>query len=172
MKLPETKRLLLRELNPGDTAFIIELLNSEGWIRFIGNRNMHTDEDALKYILNITANYKKYGFGFYVVERKEDAVPMGICGLVKREGLDDIDIGFAFLPEHAGQGYGYESAAAMLNHARSALRIPRIVAITSKDNYSSQKLLEKIGLSFERTIRIPGDEEDLNLYAIDLSIEK
>lgn len=172
MKLPETKRLLLRELNPGDTAFIIELLNSEGWIRFIGNRNMHTDEDALKYILNITANYKKYGFGFYVVERKEDAVSMGICGLVKREGLDDIDIGFAFLPEYTGQGYGYESAEAMLHHARSVLMIPRIVAITSKDNRTSQKLLEKIGLGFEKTIHIPGDEEELNLYAIDLNIEK
>lgn len=108
--------------------------------------------------------YVRLGFGLYLIERKTDGVPLEICGLMRRDTLEDVDIGFAFLPKHWGNGYAYESASALLTHGKNVLRLPRIVAITSPDNKRSAKLLEKLGLHFESMVRISNDIEDLKLY--------
>lgn len=113
------------------------------------------------------AMYARHGFGLYATELKESGTVIGMCGLVKRDGLDDVDIGFAFLPEYRSQGYAYEAAAATMAYARETLGLERVAAITSQDNNSSGRLLEKVGLRFERLIQMPNDGEWLRLYATD-----
>lgn len=158
----DTERLALRELNDGDAAFTLELLNSPGWIRFIGDRGMRTEDEARDYLAKGPIDmYRRLGFGLYAVLRKGDATPIGMCGLIKRDNLDDVDIGFAFLDRHAGQGYAFEAAKAVMSHAREVLGIQRIVAITSVDNERSIRLLEKIGLRFEKLIPMKGEEVKL-----------
>jgi RimJ/RimL family protein N-acetyltransferase len=162
----ETDRLVLRELHEGDAAFILELLNEPGWLRFIGDRGIRTLEAAHQYIVDgPVAMYRRHGFGLYAVVGKQHGEPLGMCGLIKRETLDDVDIGFAFLARHARQGYGLESASAVLHHARHVLRLPRVVAITAVDNEASIRLLEKIGLRFEKMVTLAGDDEEIRLFA-------
>ena len=164
----ETERLRLRWLTADDAAFMFELVNDPTWIEFIGDRNVKTLEDARAYVTEkYVAGYARDGFGLNMVELKESGTPVGICGLINREGLEDVDVGFAFLPRYAGLGYASESAAAVLEHGRRVLGIGRIVAITTPNNVRSIRVLEKIGLRFEKIIRIPGDDEDLALYAIE-----
>lgn len=111
----ETNRLILREFNPGDTIFIIELLNTEGWIKYIGDRNVKTDEDTIRYLENgPMKSYAAKGFGLCMVALKNNSKPIGMCGLIKREEMEDIDIGFAFLPAYTSQGYTHEIAKATL----------------------------------------------------------
>lgn len=161
-----TNRLVLREFVPEDDAFILQLLNTPSWLAFIGDRDLHTREDARHYITDkLMQGYKDSGFGFWAVVLKETNTPIGMCGLVKRPGLDDVDIGFAFMPEYEGKGYGYESAKATLDFALKKLKLPRIVAIVTKDNSRSIALLEKIGLQFERKVVLPDDDEELLLYS-------
>lgn len=158
----ETERLTLRELHDGDAAFVLELLNSPGWIRFIGDRGMRTEDEARDYLAKGPIDmYRRLGFGLYAVLRRGDAAPIGMCGLIKRDGLDDVDIGFAFLDQHAGQGYAFEAAQAVMAHGREVLGLQRIVAITSVDNDRSIRLLEKIGLRFEKLIPIKGEQVKL-----------
>ena len=165
MNLSETPRLTLTELSEADAAFMLELLNSPAWLKYIGDRGVKTLEDAEQYILNrIIPSYRKNGFGFYLVKLKGNSSSIGICGLVKREGLAHIDIGFAFLPGYEGRGYGYESASAVMKFAREILKLGTIVAITTKDNTRSIHLLEKIGLRFKETVSLPGDNEELMLF--------
>lgn len=167
MKVLETDRLTLREFVLDDAAFLLALVNSPGWLKFIGDRGVRTLEDAKKYITErLVSSYRSFGFGFYVVTRKDEDVPMGMCGLVKRDTLDDVDIGFAFLPEYFGKGYAHEAASAVLKYGVSKFGLKRIVAITNLDNTSSIKLLEKIGLKFDKTIKF-GDGE-VNLFAINI----
>ena len=109
--------------------------------------------------------YRERGFGLWLVELKADATPVGICGLLKRETLPDVDLGFAFLPEFRGRGYGYEAAAATLAHGRSAIGLNRIVAVTAPDNTRSIALLEKLGLHFEKTVRLKSDGPETRLYS-------
>lgn len=157
--------MALREFNEDDAEFIMKLLNSPGWLKYVGSRNIKTKQDAVGYINDkMISGYSKNGFGFYAVETKEDNACVGMCGLTKRENLDDADIGFALLPEYEGNGYAYESAAAVMNYARNVLKLGRISAITVAANKCSIKLLEKIGLAFEKTITIPGDPEELMLF--------
>lgn len=166
MTIVETERLRLRWLTPNDAAFMLELVNDPTWIEFIGKRNVNTVEEARTYITTkYVADYNGRGFGLNLVELKDSGMPVGICGLIKRETLEDVDVGFAFLPRYAGQGYATESAAAVLEHGRRALGIGRIVAITLPHNLRSIRVLEKAGLRFERIIRMAGDDEDLALYA-------
>ena len=166
MKVLETERLILRWLTADDAPFILELLNDPAWLRFIGDRGVRTINGARTYILNGPVSmYTKLGFGLYVTERKADGVPMGMCGLIKRDGLDDVDIGFAFLPEFYGQGYAEEAATAVMEYGKSTFGLKRIVGITIRDNASSIKLLEKIGLEFERVMQMPGDDEEIMLFA-------
>ena len=166
MKVFETDRLILRRLSGEDAAFILKLVNDPLWLRFIGDRGVRTLEDARAYILKgPVAMYERVGFGLYLVEHKRDGVPLGICGLIKRDGLDDVDLGFAFLPEFRAQGYAYESAAAVLAYGRNVLGLKRIVAITSPDNERSVHLLEKLGFTFEKMIQLPNDSEAVKLFA-------
>jgi [ribosomal protein S5]-alanine N-acetyltransferase len=161
----ETQRTRLRELHEGDAAFTLELLNEPGWLRFIGDRGIRTEEGAREYIeKGPVAMYRTHGFGLWAVERKSDGVTLGMCGLIKRETLDDVDIGFAFLERFNGQGYAFEAASAVMAHARETLKLPRVVAITSVDNDRSIRLLGKVGLKFEKLIRLGDSDEDVRLF--------
>ncbi|TCZ78431.1 N-acetyltransferase [Paenibacillus albiflavus] len=167
MKVLETDRLVLRFLTPDDAEFMFELLNSPGWLEFIGDKGIKTVEDARDYILKGPVEmYNRLGFGLYLTELKADAVPIGVCGLIKRDGLEDVDIGYAFLPNFWGKGYAYESAAGVLAYGKEVLGINRIVAITSTDNLRSAKLLEKLGLQFERMVKLSNDGEEIRLFGM------
>ncbi len=173
MNVLETERLRLRWLNENgddDAAFIMELVNEPSWLRFIGDRNVKSLEDARGYIAKGPGSmYKRAGFGLYAVERKEDGVALGMCGLIRRDNLPDVDIGFAFLPRFWGAGYAFESAAAVLKLGREQFGLKRIVAITSIDNDASIKLLERIGLVFEKRIRFGDAAEEVNLFGINFA---
>ncbi|MBT2738369.1 GNAT family N-acetyltransferase [Bacillus sp. ISL-7] len=166
MKVIETERLILRCLTPEDAAFILELLNDPSWIRFIGDRGVRTLEDARNYIVTGPMEmYSRLGFGLYMTELKDAGMtPVGICGLIKRDSLEDVDLGFAFLTRFQAKGYGFEVASATLVHGREQLGLKRIVAITSKDNDGSSRLLEKVGMKFERMIVLAHDPEELKLF--------
>jgi ribosomal-protein-alanine N-acetyltransferase len=165
----ETARLILRRLTPADAPFILTLLNDPDWLRFIGDRGVRTLEQAADYIAaGPVQMYARYGFGLYLTELKAGAEPIGLCGLIKRDFLDDVDIGFAFLPRYRSAGYAFEAAAAVLDYARSALGLRRVVAIVDPANERSVRLLEKLGLRFERMVAYPGEELDLRLFARDL----
>jgi len=161
----ETRRLALRLIEVGDAAFILQLLNEPSFLRFIGDRGVRTLDDARAYIeQGPIASYRRHGLGLWLAQRRDDGTPIGMCGLLKRDNLDDIDIGFAYLPAYWGQGYAYEAAAAVMDHGRRVLGLPRIVAIVSPDNAGSIRLLEKIGLVFERRIELNGDGRETSLY--------
>jgi ribosomal-protein-alanine N-acetyltransferase len=162
----ETERLYLREFNSGDAAFILELLNTPQWIQFIGDRGVKTVADAEKFITErYIQSYKINGFGLYATVLKANNTPIGMCGLIKRDTLTDIDIGFAFLPEYISSGYGFESASAVLKYGREVLNISRIVAITIQENVNSIGLLRKLNMKFEGLVTMPGDSEALMLFA-------
>ncbi len=162
----ETARLTLRHLSIGDAEFILRLLNEPSFLRYIGDKGVRNLDDARQYILNgPVASYERNGFGLYLVELKDDGTPIGISGLVKRDTLPEPDIGFAFLPAYWSQGYAVESAAAVMNYAREVLGLTRIAANTSPDNNASEKLLGKIGLRFERMIKLSDGEDQVKLFA-------
>lgn len=164
----ETERLILRHLITDDAEFILELLNEPSWLRFIGDKGVRTLEDARNYILNGPVDmYSRLGFGLYLTELKESGIPIGICGLIKRDSLEDVDIGFAFLPKYWSKGYAYESAVAVLEYGKNVLGLNRIVAITNPDNHSSIRLLEKLGMNFERVIKLSEDADEVKLFGID-----
>jgi RimJ/RimL family protein N-acetyltransferase len=170
MKVVETERLILREFSTHQAAFILALFNSPTWLQFIGDRSVRTIEEASRYIAdNFVLSYQKYGFGFYMVELKEGHIPVGLCGLVKRDHLADVDIGFAFLPAYTGRGYAREAASACLDYAKNQLDMKRVVAATTPDNAQSLNLLTKLGLQFERMVPWPGSQEELMLFAINLT---
>lgn len=165
----ETERLNLRRLTADDAEFILELLNEPSFIRNIGDRGVRTIADARQYILNgPVASYERFGFGLYLVELKESGAPVGICGLIKRESLADVDIGFAFLPRFWSKGYAFESAAAVKAYGFETLRLQRIVAITNPDNDGSIRVLEKLGLKYKRMVRLSDDEPEIMLYESDV----
>ncbi|MBD0379938.1 GNAT family N-acetyltransferase [Paenibacillus sedimenti] len=167
MKVLETERLILRHQTIEDAAFIFELLNDPSWIRYIGDRGVRTIDDARNYILKGPIDmYARLGFGFYLTELKDGGIPIGICGLAKRDFLQDADVGFAFLPRFWGKGYALEAASAVMAYAKSVLGLNRIVAITSEDNQASAKLLEKLGLHFEGMISFENTDEEVRLFAI------
>lgn len=167
MNVFTTERLTISHFNVNDSAFILELMNTPGWIKFVGDRGIKTIDDAKNYLTNkMLGSYTEFGFGMYAVRLKNSKITIGMCGLVKREGLEDVDIGFAFLPNYNGQGYAFEAASATMNYAINDLELKRIVAITLKENTSSIKLLEKIGLQFEENINIADDPEELMLFGM------
>ena len=168
MKILETERLILRRLSDEDAAFVVELLNQPSFIQYIGDKGVRTLDDARRYIQDgPVKSYEENGFGLNKVELKSSGTPIGISGLVKRNTLPHADIGFAFLPEYWNQGYAIESARAVMDHARNVLGIDRVVAITSPDNEASGKLLEKIGLKFERMISLSEGAAEVKLFAPD-----
>ena len=165
----ETDRLLLEKFSVDDAAFMLALLNTPSWIEFIGDRNVRTLDEARQYIMNgAMKSYEQVGFGPYLVKLKAGDIPIGLCGLFKRDTLDDIDIGFAFLPEHAGKGYGYESASAVMTYATATLGLTRFTGITTAINQNSIRLLEKLGLSFERKIMFRPDGVESLVFGLTL----
>ena len=166
MTVTQTERLLLRWLDVRDSAFIFELVNEPSWLRYIGDRGVKTLQDAQRYIEDGPIEmYQRLGFGLYAVELKENGAPIGICGLIKRDALVDVDLGFAFLPRFWTKGYALESASAVMSYGRSALGLSRIVAIVSQDNHRSARLLEKLGFRLESSVSLQPDGDELKLYA-------
>lgn len=164
----ETERLRLVELAPPDAAFILELLNEPSFLANIGDRGVHDLEGAVRYINEgQVANYARLGYGLWLVRRKDDGAAMGLSGLVRRVTLPEPDIGYAFLPRYWGQGYAVEACAAVLAHALGPLALPRVLAIVSPGNEASTKVLDKIGLAYQRTVQLGDDSEQLLLYASD-----
>jgi RimJ/RimL family protein N-acetyltransferase len=146
----ETDRLSLHEFTTDDAAFFLALVNDPDWIRYIGDRNVHTLEAATSYLERVyIPHYASSGFGFYLVRQRSDLAPVGMCGIIRRAGLEDVDIGFAFMPAYRGLGYARESAEATLAFARDVQRLSRVVAIASPENARSIALLKRIGLVFE-----------------------
>lgn len=164
----ETDRLFLRHLTPDDDAFILELLNEPGFLRNIGDRKVRSLEDARRYVIDgPAASYAKQGFGLWWVGLKATAEPVGICGLIKRDVLEDPDIGYAFLARFSGRGYASEAGAAVLDYGRRTLGLGRIVAITKPDNDGSIRVLEKIGLRFEGMVTLPDHGGDSRYFVSD-----
>jgi RimJ/RimL family protein N-acetyltransferase len=163
-----TQRLILRQLNSRDARFILELLNEPSFIRYIGDKGARTLDDARQYIAEgPVASYRSNGFGLYLVQIGETSERIGMCGLVKRDALLDVDIGFAFMPEFWSKGYAVEASRAVMSLARASFGIQRVVAITSTDNEASMSLLRKIGLRFDRTCELPGHSVPVNLFTPD-----
>jgi RimJ/RimL family protein N-acetyltransferase len=161
-----TERLELRELELGDDVFILRLLNEDGFLRFIGDKGVRTLAAAREYLSKGPIDsYRRNGFGLYLAALR-NGEPIGMCGLVKRDSLPDVDVGFAFLCGHWSKGYAAESAAAVLAYGTERLRLRRIVAITAPDNRGSIAVLEKIGLRFERMVRLADDPQELKLFAL------
>jgi len=160
-----TARLQLRELELQDDEFILQLLNEAAFLRFIGDKGVRTLSDARDYIWKGPMDsYRRFGFWLYLVSLRAGGLPIGICGLVKRDNFADVDVGFAFLSRYWSQGYATESAAAVLAHGKERLQVPRIVAITAPDNHGSIAVLEKIGLQFERMIKLTENSPELKLF--------
>jgi RimJ/RimL family protein N-acetyltransferase len=169
LKVLETERLILRHLSVDDARFMLELMNEPAYIRFIGDRKIRTIEGARISITNgPIASYGRNGFGLYLVELKETGEAIGICGLIKRDTLEDVDIGYAFLPRFWLKGYAIESAMAVKNYARDVLGLSRLVGITDPENVGSIRVLERIGMQFEKMIKLSEDDIDLKLFSLDL----
>lgn len=169
MTILETDRLILRELTPNDAEFIFELLNEPSFIQNIGDRNIRTLDDACAYIVNgPVASYAKNGFGLYLIVLRETGESIGMCGLIRREGLEHVDIGYALLPRFWSRGYAVEAARATKAYAKGVIGLKRIVAIVDPANESSIRVLEKIGLRYEKMVRLSADDIDLKLFGVDL----
>ena len=197
MKILETERLILREIDESDDEFMLDLLNQPSFIKYIGDRNVRNLEQAREFIESrYRKSYADHGFGLYAVELKSEVDTLaharvsasaddahdstqkiqnpkskiqnqviGICGFVKRDTLPDADIGFAFLPQFERQGYALESAIAVMKYGAEKLNLNRVLAITTQNNESSGRLLEKLGFKFESLIKQPHDAEELKLYS-------
>lgn len=162
----ETGRLTLRRMGLGDAAFILDLLNEPSFLLHVGDKGVRTEDDARRYIEDgPLGSYARLGFGLNLVQRRDGGEPVGICGLLKRAWLDDVDLGFALHPPFWGRGYAFEAASAVLAHAREQLGLRRIVAVTSLGNAPSIQLLGKLGFRFERVARFTEGGEELRLFA-------
>ena len=161
----QTARLDLREFTLDDTAFIIELLNSPSWLAYIGDRGVRDEAQAQQYLQNgPMRSYAQNGFGLWRVSLRESGLPIGMCGLIKRAGLSQPDIGFAYLPAYEGKGYGSEAAQAVLADASARLALPEVLAITMASNPRSIQLLVRLGMKAAGPITLPGELEELLLY--------
>lgn len=170
MKILSTERLALSVITPDDAAFYLELINDPSWIANISDKGIRTLEAARASILDgPIASQHTLGFSLYVVRRQSDGAAMGICGLIKRDSLKDVDIGYAFLPRYVGQGYALEAAQAVVQYADSVLGLARLAAITSPDNQRSNRLLQKLGFHLEQVLVLQGEERMTNLYGLTLT---
>lgn len=168
MAILETDRLVLRRLTPADAPFILELVNDPSFIRNIGDRKVRSLVDAERYIETAAiSSYEKNGFGLWLVSLKETGEPIGMCGLIRRAALEDVDIGYAFLPKFWRKGYAIESAWAVRDYGRDIVGLKRLVAITDPANDASIRVLEKIGMKFEKMIRLSADDIELKFFAVD-----
>ncbi len=161
-----TDRLRLRRLVLDDAPFILKLVNDPSWLEFIGDKGVRTEDDARAYLAQGPIDmYARLGFGLYLVELRDGFVPIGICGLIKRESLADVDIGFAFMPEYRGRGFAYEAALAVMAYARRSHSIRRLVAITAPRNEKSIQLLTRLGMTLEEALDLPRDGGKSLLFA-------
>lgn len=168
----QTERLQLAHLNDADAPFILELLNDPDWLLHIGDRGVRNLDDARAYIANGPgAMIARHGHGLYRVDRRADGAKLGLCGLIKRDSLPDVDLGYAFLPAARGQGYALEAAAAALAQARDLLRLPRLLAITAPANSASARLLEKLGMRLQERRRLSDDADLVCVYQIDFAVD-
>lgn len=166
MEIINTPRLRLREIESGDAEFILDLLNQPSFIKNIGDRNVRTLEQSADFIENrFRASYETFGYGLWAVELKETGESLGICGFVRRDSLPDADIGFAFLPQFEKKGYAFEAARASLQYGSEKLNLSKVLAITSQNNESSIRLLEKLGFNFDGLIDLPHTPETLKLFS-------
>jgi len=167
MNILETERLLVRQLSLEDAPFILQLVNEPSFIQNIGDRGVRTLSDAEKYIENgPIASYARNGFGLCLVTLKESGESIGMCGLIKREALEDVDIGYAFLPKFWSKGYAFEAAQAFKQYAREVVGLTRLVAIVDPNNQGSIRVLEKLGMAFEKMVRLSPEDIDLKLFAV------
>lgn len=165
MIVVETERLILREAKTSDAAFVLTLLNSPSFIENIGDRGVRTEAEAAAYIEErMVASYRDNGFGMWLALEKAGGRPVGMAGLVRRDGLDVPDVGYAFLPEAWGRGYAQEAARAAMAHGRKALGMDALAAITTPENEASMAVLRKVGFVFQRMIRLPGAETDSTYF--------
>jgi len=168
--IAETERLIISKFTIEDAPFFLELVNTPHWLKYIGDRNIKTVLQAEQRIISgHIKSYETHGFGFYKLNLKENTKPIGTCGFIKRDSLEHVDVGFAFLPEYEGKGYGFESSKAILKLAKERFKLETILAITLPANKPSINLLEKLGLSFQKMIKPFEDDEELMLFAINLS---
>ncbi len=168
-KIIETERLTLREMSEDDGAFMLELLNDPDFIRNIADRGVRSLDGARAYISErFVDSYRQHGFGLWLVESKEDGAPAGMCGLLKRKELNVVEVGYAFLPSFRSKGFAFESASASKTYARDVLGLKQLHAVVNPDNAGSIRVLEKLGMRFERMVRLAPDGPQVRLYAVDL----
>ena len=166
----ETERLILRKFTSDDAAFMLELLNEPSFLHNIGDKGVKTVDEAVSYLqTGPMASYQRFGFGVYLVELKETGTAIGLCGLIKRDELPDVDVGFAFLPAYWSKGYASEAAAAVVGFGKREFGIQRIVAIARPDNTGSIRVLEKLRLRFDRLVDVFNDGSELSLFVPDES---
>lgn len=161
----ETARTRIRLMTAADASFIRDLLNEPSFLRYIGDRQVRTPEEADAFIeTRYRQSYRDHGYGLYIVELRTTGESMGICGFVRRETLSDADMGFAFLPRFEGQGLAYEAAAATLQYGRTTLGLSRVLAIAQMDNVRSHSLLARLGFQFDSLLTMPGETTPLSLF--------
>jgi len=161
-----TQRLVLRRFTADDAPFVLALLNDPDWLKYIGDNGVRTLDDASAYLREgPMAMYTRFGFGLLAVDFKDGGQTIGMCGLIQRDGVADVDIGYAFLPAFRARGLAREAASAVLALGHGTLGIPRIVAFTAPDNERSARLLGEIGMRLERTTVLPNSAEELLLFA-------
>ncbi len=151
-------RLKLSLITTDDHAFIKELVNTEGWIKFIGDRNIHNAEEANNYINKLISTNENF---YLVVRIKEDLTPIGVITLVKRSYLDHYDLGFAFLPASQGKGYAQEAATLVMEETKNKIHYNTLLAMTFRSNTSSKKLLEILGFNYKHNIKVENDTWEL-----------
>ena len=162
----ETERLVLREFTPADAAFVLRLLNDPGFLRHIGDKQVRTLDDAVAYLeRGPMASYRAHGFGLWLVADRVALVPLGMCGLLRREVLDDVDLGYAFLPEHQGRGYASEAGRAAVDFGFGTKQLARILAIVRPGNEASMRVLEKLGMGERGVVQL--DHQALHVFGVD-----
>ena len=165
----ETARLTLRRFEFDDAPFVVELLNQPSFLKNIGDRGVRNVDDAYRYLREgPMAMYDMHGFGLWRASRRTDDVFVGMCGLLKRDILPDVDVGYAFLPDHWGQGYAFEAANATVQHGARKFGLKRIIGVVSDHNGASIRVLEKVGMRFERMYPMRPDEPEVRLYGMSL----
>ena len=162
----ETKRLSVREITIEDAQFVLRLVNEPSFVSNIGDKGVRNLNDAERFIQDgYWTNQERPGHGMFLVALKDGGDPIGGCGLLYRKALDVTDIGFAFLPEYWNRGFAYEAAEAIMEYGHSSLGVKKIVGLTSADNLGSIKLLQKLGLDFDKTVKMSDDDPGTVLYS-------
>ncbi len=165
MVVLETERLSLRQVELADARFMLELLNSPGFLENIGDRGVRDEDQARAYIEErVLGSYRDHGFGMWLAVQKADGAPVGLAGLVRREGLETPDVGYAFIQKVWGRGYAQEAAAAVLAHAQGPMGIPKLAAITTPENFASMAVLRKAGFIYQGMIQLPGIDRESTYF--------